>query len=232
MWLFILILRDERPGAGWRNGFSNNRKRITEDQGDPPSWNKTPDFAFQEAKEPKEVKMSQRQEENTGNRLLEKFIPMCAGYLEHHSVQLWKTENFLALSVTEELAASREHCHISIKTQKLTRTSSTHRCLQGWSLKAPLWGTKQTEKDALWYSMCVHVCSNAKTCPILCDPMDCGPPGSSHRISQARILDWVAISSSRGSSRPGVAPVSPALTAAFFTTEPPGKTWACHILSA
>ena len=54
----------------------------------PPSWNKTPDFAFQEAKEPKEVKMSQRQEENTGNRLLEKFIPMCAGYLEHHSVQL------------------------------------------------------------------------------------------------------------------------------------------------
>ena len=34
-----------------------------------------------------------------------------------------------------------------------------------------------------------------------CDPMDCSPPGSSvHRISQARILEWVAISSSRGSS--------------------------------
>ena len=37
----------------------------------------------------------------------------------------------------------------------------------------------------------------------LFDPMDYSPPGSSvHRISQARILDWVAISFSRGSSRP------------------------------
>ena len=35
----------------------------------------------------------------------------------------------------------------------------------------------------------------------LCDPMDCGPPGSSvHGISRARILEWVAISFSRGSS--------------------------------
>ena len=37
----------------------------------------------------------------------------------------------------------------------------------------------------------------------LCDPMDCNPPGSSvHGISQARILEWVAISFSWGSSRP------------------------------
>ena len=41
-------------------------------------------------------------------------------------------------------------------------------------------------------------------CPILCDPMDCCPPGSSvHGILQERILEWVAIPSSRGSSRPG-----------------------------
>ena len=40
-----------------------------------------------------------------------------------------------------------------------------------------------------------------QSCPTLCDPMDRSPPGSSvHRISQARILEWVAISSSRGSS--------------------------------
>ena len=38
---------------------------------------------------------------------------------------------------------------------------------------------------------------------LLCDPMDCSPPGSSvHGISQARILEWVAISFSRGSSPP------------------------------
>ena len=39
--------------------------------------------------------------------------------------------------------------------------------------------------------------------PTLCDPMDCSPPGSSvHGILQARIPEWVAISFSRGSSRP------------------------------
>ena len=43
----------------------------------------------------------------------------------------------------------------------------------------------------------------AQSCPTLCDPMDCSPPGSSvHRILQARVLEWVAISFSRGSSRP------------------------------
>ena len=40
-----------------------------------------------------------------------------------------------------------------------------------------------------------------QSCPALCDPVDCSPPGSSvHRILQARILEWVAISFSRGSS--------------------------------
>ena len=39
----------------------------------------------------------------------------------------------------------------------------------------------------------------SQSCPTLCHPMDCSPPGSSvHRILQARILEWVAISFSRG----------------------------------
>ena len=43
----------------------------------------------------------------------------------------------------------------------------------------------------------------AQSCPTLCDPMDCSLPGSSlHGILQARVLEWVAISSSRGSSQP------------------------------
>ena len=43
----------------------------------------------------------------------------------------------------------------------------------------------------------------AQSCPTLCNPMDCSLPGSSvHGIFQARILEWVAISFSRGSSRP------------------------------
>ena len=40
-------------------------------------------------------------------------------------------------------------------------------------------------------------------CPTLCDPMDCSLPDSSvHGIFQARVLEWIAISSSRGSSQP------------------------------
>ena len=40
-------------------------------------------------------------------------------------------------------------------------------------------------------------------CLTLCDPMDCSPPGSSvHAILQARIPEWVAVSSFRGSSWP------------------------------
>ena len=43
----------------------------------------------------------------------------------------------------------------------------------------------------------------AQSCPTLCDLVDCSPPGSStHGILQARILEWLAISFSRGSSQP------------------------------
>ena len=42
-----------------------------------------------------------------------------------------------------------------------------------------------------------------QSCPTLCDPMDCSLPGSSvHGVLQARILEWVIIPFSRGSSRP------------------------------
>ena len=47
----------------------------------------------------------------------------------------------------------------------------------------------------------IDLCVHAKTfqlCPTLCDPMDCSPLRSSvHRILQARILEWIAMSSSR-----------------------------------
>ena len=53
-----------------------------------------------------------------------------------------------------------------------------------------------------WNDMCVHA-KSIQSCPTLCDPMDYSLPGSSVRgILQARILEWVAISFTRGSSRP------------------------------
>ena len=51
--------------------------------------------------------------------------------------------------------------------------------------------------------MLLCCCWVAKSCPTLCDPIDCSPPVSSvHGIFQARILEWIAISFSRESSQP------------------------------
>ena len=45
----------------------------------------------------------------------------------------------------------------------------------------------------------ITVCTCAQLCPALCNPVDCSPPGCSvHGIFQARVLEWVAISYSRG----------------------------------
>ena len=69
--------------------------------------------------------------------------------------------------------------------------------------------------------------------PTLCSPMDCSPPGPSvHGIFQARILEWVAMPSSRGYSpsrdRTHDSCIS-SLAGRFFTAEPPRspKEWAC-----
>ena len=71
------------------------------------------------------------------------------------------------------------------------------------------------------------VCAHAKLlqlCPALCYPMDYSSPGSSvHGIFLARILEWVAISSSRGSSQPRDRTQVSCLSGRFFTIEPPGK---------
>ena len=70
--------------------------------------------------------------------------------------------------------------------------------------------------------MCVFSCS---VCPTLCNPMDWSPLGSSvYRIFQTRTLEWVAISSTRGSF-PTQGSNQPLLhwQADSFTTEPSGK---------
>ena len=50
--------------------------------------------------------------------------------------------------------------------------------------------------EVTWLILGLMLCVSAKLlqfCPTLCDPKDCGPPGSSvHEILQARILGWVA----------------------------------------
>ena len=83
-------------------------------------------------------------------------------------------------------------------------------------LKQPEFSSKENKKISIAHTQstsksnpvvppwsCVCVCVRARTCaqscPTLCDPIDCSPPGSSvHGILQARIMQRVAISSSRG----------------------------------
>ena len=71
-------------------------------------------------------------------------------------------------------------------------------------------------------SACAHLC------PTLCDPLDCSPPGFSvHGVFKARILEWVSISYSRGSSRPreqAHVSMSLVLAGGFFTTSTTHKT--------
>ena len=73
-------------------------------------------------------------------------------------------------------------------------------------------------------SLFVRACSVAKLCLTLCRPMDCSPPASPvYRIFQARILGWVAITLSRGSSQPKDQTHNSCIAGRFFTTEPPGR---------
>ena len=74
--------------------------------------------------------------------------------------------------------------------------------------------------NAVWSLNCV---------PLFCSPMDCSPPGSPvHGISQAGILEWVAISSSRGSSQLRDRSCVSCIAGGFFTAETPGKPYTIY----
>ena len=106
----------------------------------------------------------------------------------------------------------------------------------GLVIRTPSWGTilptlwtrKLRLPKVKWFTQgCGGVCSVAQSCLTLWDPTEYSPTGSSvHGISQARLLEQVSISSSKGSFLPrdwNQGSASPALVGRFFTTEPPGK---------
>ena len=82
-------------------------------------------------------------------------------------------------------------------------------------------GIKLVDENHTW------ACLDTQLCLTICIPMDYSLPDSDssvHGISQARILEWVAMSFSRGSSQPEIeptTPASPALAGGFFTMAPP-----------
>ena len=106
------------------------------------------------------------------------------------------------------------------KSKQTNKSTSLQKITRNWALQTALWGlslvflqsrlrwtpnesdcyldyTFVRDFEAMSYAKSLHLC------PTLCDPMDCSLPGYPvHEITQARILEWVAISSSRGSSWP------------------------------
>ena len=99
--------------------------------------------------------------------------------------------------------------HPSTETWETSCPSSDWNCV-GWLLlsfwfiamlllyEIKLLNVKKKKKK----ETCMHACSVAQSC-LFCNPINCSPPRSSvRRIFQARILEWVTISYSRGSSRP------------------------------
>ena len=76
--------------------------------------------------------------------------------------------------------------------------SSVHGIFQARVLE---WGAISFSIIYIYICVYIYACSVTQSCPILCNPMDYSLSGSSvYGILQARILEWVAISSSRGFS--------------------------------
>ena len=108
------------------------------------------------------------------------------------------------------------------------KVSNTHpytkKCCLYWQLgiqhkKKSLWSD---EFQRLLVIYCCYLVT--KLCPTFCDSMNCSPPGSTvHGVFQARILEWVAISFSRGSPQPRIEPASSAWQADSLPLNHPGS---------
>ena len=92
--------------------------------------------------------------------------------------------------------------------------------------------TKSRARLSDYFDFHIVTCCYSVTplCLTLCDPMECSPPASSvYGILQARILEWVAIPFSKGSSWPRDQTRSLALQAGSLLSEPPGKPISFYI---
>ena len=101
---------------------------------------------------------------------------------------------------SEEKQTNKNSAQISPYT-KLTQTTAP--ILGGQKPK----GRKNSTffRERIQFSLKPGKCVSAfaQSCPTLCDPMDCSLSGSSvHGIFQVRVLEWIAISFSRGYSQP------------------------------
>ena len=109
----------------------------------------------------------------------------------HTQKTILSTLNYLGTSVENKLAIYVWDCIYVFKIFLYI--------MMFWHLKN-LSGWRETTHPRASQFSCMRA-KSPQSCPTLCDAMDCSPPGSSvHGICQARILEWVAMPTSRGSS--------------------------------
>ena len=117
----------------------------------------------------------------------------------------------------------RREGNVKERGRKRGRGREVSSLIVHWTIRPPILSDQDSVHKTLW------VCAQPlQSCPTVCDPMDCSPPGSSvHGILQARILEWVTMSSSRGSSllRDRTCICAFHIAGGFFTTEPSGKPY-------
>ena len=141
------------------------------------------------------------------------------------------SNNFFSLCVHSWAVMSFKSSYIScIWWENTLNTHSTQTAPRShpevqvlpWCLHWPTLGLTLTHREKKWYH---HVYVRGKSLLTLCYPVDHSPPGSSvSGILQARILEWIVMPSSRGSSQPRYRTnvSSPTLAGRFFT---PSATW-------
>ena len=107
----------------------------------------------------------------------------------------------------------------------ITKKETLIHCWWECKLAQPLWKTMweflKKQEIELLYDSAILITGKVlvpQSSPILCNPMDWSPPGSSiHGISQTRMLDWVAISFSRGYSQSSDQTQVSCISGRFFT---------------
>ena len=90
---------------------------------------------------------------------------------------------------------------------------------KGWGMKITEVKSRKKHKSEEKEKNVAVLCLVAQSCPTVCNHTDCSPPGSFvHGILQARLLEWVAMPSSRGSSHPRDQTQVSDIAGGFFTS--------------